>query len=588
MAPRAIPFTPHVSLKARRPASPSRVPPDQSSTSAAAALERGVRVAGAQLAGDARAPRADREHLDLGASRHGGVREAHQRPGVGLHRAGHVAQQHDAGGAGGPAARWTVRSGSPPVRSARRDVARRSIAPRGDGWPAGVATGGARRRPAGRPSAGAPRRAPPRCTPAKSLSGSTSPSLQRTRHRRAVARASPSCTVDAVVLVGVEQHGDLLLRPPRARRHRWPRGLHRRWRRTPGRRWTRPRAGGRGWPARPSRRGPRWSDAHLGQGGGEGHGGVGRRRHARGAASVRAIATATALDVGGHQAPRCTAASTSAATPLLRTRSWSSRYLRTVPSVAVTVARRAWCARGRSSASAQSIVSATPGGLYSPSARRPSTAAATWRARRSGTLGRAQSHDGHLPLEVGVLDPVVEAAPLERVVEVARAVRGDDHDRRDLGRGSVPSSGTVIDHSAEHLEEEGLELVVGPVELVDQQDRRRRAVCGRDGLQQGPAHEEPLGVELALESVRRSGRCVARRPRPPAGAAAGGRGPTRRRSGRRRGPRSTGCGSARRRSTGPASWPPRSCRRRPRPRAGAGRCSRRARNTAVARPSSVR
>ena len=58
-------------------------------------------------------------------------------------------------------------------------------------------------------------------------------------------------------------------------------------------------------------------------------------------------------------------------------------------------------------------------------------------------LGGAQADDGHLPLEVGVLDPVVEAAPLEGVVHVAGAVGGEHHDRRRVGAAKVPSSGTV-------------------------------------------------------------------------------------------------------------------------------------------------
>ena len=41
------------------------------------------------------------------------------------------------------------------------------------------------------------------------------------------------------------------------------------------------------------------------------------------------------------------------------------------------------------------------------------------------------------------------------------------------------------------LEQEGLELVVGPVDLVDQQDRRR-TVAVVDRPQQRPLDEEPL------------------------------------------------------------------------------------------------
>ena len=70
----------------------------------------------------------------------------------------------------------------------------------------------------------------------------------------------------------------------------------------------------------------------------------------------------------------------------------------------------------------------------------------------------------------------------------------------------------------EDLEQERLELVVGAVHLVDQQDRDRCGAAGGtsgDRRSSGPADEEPLGVELVLDLGRRS-RLAA--PRPPAGA----------------------------------------------------------------------
>ena len=57
----------------------------------------------------------------------------------------------------------------------------------------------------------------------------------------------------------------------------------------------------------------------------------------------------------------------------------------------------------------------------------------------------------------------------------------------------------------EDLEQERLELVVGAVDLVDQQHRRRhraeRAGLVGDRPQQRPLHEEPLGVELVLDHL---------------------------------------------------------------------------------------
>src|SRR5437879_4089534 len=47
-----------------------------------------------------------------------------------------------------------------------------------------------------------------------------------------------------------------------------------------------------------------------------------------------------------------------------------------------------------------------------------------------GGLRRPSANDLHLLLEVGVVDPVVETSPLQRVVHLAGPVRGDDDKRR--------------------------------------------------------------------------------------------------------------------------------------------------------------
>ena len=53
----------------------------------------------------------------------------------------------------------------------------------------------------------------------------------------------------------------------------------------------------------------------------------------------------------------------------------------------------------------------------------------------------------------------------------------------------------------QHLEQVRLELVVGAVDLVDQQDRRDVAVVV-DRPQQRPLEQEPLLVQLLLERAR--------------------------------------------------------------------------------------
>ena len=187
------------------------------------------------------------------------------------------------------------------------------------------------------------------------------------------------------------------------------------------------------------------------------------------------------------------------------------------------------------------------------------------------------AHDRELALGVGIADPVIEAAALQRVVDLARAVRGDDDDRRmrRLHRAELGDRDLEV---GQHLEQERLEGFVGAVELVDQQHRRAVGI-GLERLQQ-----RPLDEEAAPRTRRgRAGR-GRRRPRPPRGGSRSSarRSSTRRRRRRRRGPRSTAAGSAAGRASPTAPWRSRSCRRRPRLReTAAGPCVS-ARNSTVA------
>ena len=167
-----------------------------------------------------------------------------------------------------------------------------------------------------------------------------------------------------------------------------------------------------------------------------------------------------------------------------------------------------------------------------------------------------------------MVDPVVEAAALQRVVHVAGAVRRDHDERRHVGaeRAELGHRDRVV---GQHLEQERLELVVGAVDLVDQEDRRR-PLAVVDRLQQRPAHEEALGVELVFERVGR---------RVGADLAGGlGRAQVQQLAGvvplvhGLRGVEALVALQAQQvaaRSSGRAPWPPRSCRRPPRLRAAA-------------------
>ena len=89
---------------------------------------------------------------------------------------------------------------------------------------------------------------------------------------------------------------------------------------------------------------------------------------------------------------------------------------------------------------------------------------------------------------------MVQAAALERVVHFARAIAGDDHVRRSLGLDG-PDLRDSDREVGEHLEQVRLELLIGAVDLVDQQDRRLRARVFQ-GAQEGPADQELFGKDV--------------------------------------------------------------------------------------------
>src|SRR5204862_530620 len=136
-----------------------------------------------------------------------------------------------------------------------------------------------------------------------------------------------------------------------------------------------------------------------------------------------------------------------------------------------------------------------PTGRTSPSARANPTP-------RSGVTG-PPAHDLHLALWARVVDPVVQAAALDRVVQVTRAV-GRQHDRRRVRGDDRAELGDRHAGLAEQLEQERLEVVVGAVDLVDQQHGRPRAgVLER-------AQQRPRDQVVAAEEVLLAQRGAAR------------------------------------------------------------------------------
>ena len=167
-----------------------------------------------------------------------------------------------------------------------------------------------------------------------------------------------------------------------------------------------------------------------------------------------------------------------------------------------------------------------------------------------GEVGGVQAHDLQLALDVRVVEPQVEAAALERLGQLARVVRGEQHERVGLGLDHAQLGDRDLE-VRQDLEQHRLELLVGLVDLVDQQHHR---LLRGDRREQGAGEQELLAedVVLAPPASRR------RRPRPGSAAAACGSS-TRTAPWPRRAPRSTAGAPACGRWRGRWPWPARSC-----------------------------
>src|SRR4051812_37942699 len=113
---------------------------------------------------------------------------------------------------------------------------------------------------------------------------------------------------------------------------------------------------------------------------------------------------------------------------------------------------------------------------------------------RAVEVGRVQLDDLQLVLELGVVEPEVEAAALQRLGQLARVVRRQQHDRARAGFEQAELGDRDLE-VAEELEQHRLELLVGLVDLVDEQDDR---VLGGDRAHQRALEEELLAEDVVL------------------------------------------------------------------------------------------
>ena len=205
----------------------------------------------------------------------------------------------------------------------------------------------------------------------------------------------------------------------------------------------------------------------------------------------------------GAGRPTVTAGPTSFSRPAARITSWSSAYLSTEPSVRSIASTSSSSTPSTASAATQSIASATPGGFWTSLSRIRATASATWTASvseaprtRRRTISTSRSRRR-------IVDPLVQAAALDRVVQVARAVRGQHDDRR-MGGADRADLRDRHRRLGQQLEQERLEVVVGAVDLVDQQHRRPRSRM-LERAQQRAADQVVAAEQVLLGRARCAG-----------------------------------------------------------------------------------
>ena len=117
--------------------------------------------------------------------------------------------------------------------------------------------------------------------------------------------------------------------------------------------------------------------------------------------------------------------------------------------------------------------------------------------QRLRELRRVQADDLHLALQLRVVEPEVEAASLQRLGQLARVVRGEDDDRHRRRR-DLAQLGDRDLEVGEQLEQHRLELLVGLVDLVDQQHDRLGA---GDRLHQRPRQQELVAEDVVVDVV---------------------------------------------------------------------------------------
>src|SRR5699024_1411202 len=117
----------------------------------------------------------------------------------------------------------------------------------------------------------------------------------------------------------------------------------------------------------------------------------------------------------------------------------------------------------------------------------------------SAGVGRLDLHDGAFAFGVGVINPVVQATTLDGVVDFTRAIGGDDDNRALLGANRA-NLGHGYLKIRQQFQQVGLERLVGPIELVNQQ-YKQAFHGGFQCLQQGAANQKARIKDFFAEAL---------------------------------------------------------------------------------------
>ena len=115
--------------------------------------------------------------------------------------------------------------------------------------------------------------------------------------------------------------------------------------------------------------------------------------------------------------------------------------------------------------------------------------------QRGVDLGHPHPDDRLPRVEIGIVDVQVETPPLQRLRELTRVVRREQHDRALLADDGAELGDRHLE-VGEHLEQQRLGLDLDAVDLVDQQ---HDGLVGADRLEQRTGQEERLREDVGFD-----------------------------------------------------------------------------------------